>query len=347
MSEVVSNLNIERQAPKRYVSLDFARGIAIFLMLALHNVMTVLDINELLKPEVINTLPIINLLALVIIPFFGGLAGFFLLVSAIGNMISIYRDLEKGRSVGSLVVKQIVSGFLLLFFAMIIENFTGYFGLAGQFFKNLNNVGATNWEVIRYRFNHFETIHTIAWCIILNGIVHGILSINNNWQNRKRMIIIYAILAVIVVGVTQPIWSGVGNLVEGYPFGIYPNGHSIYMPWAWSESWRDVFRAPFLGILAGREEPVFPYLAVSFMGSIIGIVLSKPKEEISKKFTKSSFAASLIMFLGGLLGIIIVIIKIADKTDIDTAILFYKDIALHRNWALDRADYIPPFSFLG
>ena len=65
---------------KRFASIDFLRGLAILIMLCLHVVMDVLDVNQLMGA--INDVSILNVLALIVLPFLGGLAGFFLMVSA-------------------------------------------------------------------------------------------------------------------------------------------------------------------------------------------------------------------------------------------------------------------------
>ncbi|HUT82759.1 MAG TPA: hypothetical protein VMZ29_16305 [Candidatus Bathyarchaeia archaeon] len=344
---------------KRFVSLDFARGIAIFLMLFLHIVQRTLDRDTLLAN--INDVPMLNLLALILIPFFGGLAGFFLIVSAASNMVSFYRDLEKGKSVRGLVLKQIVSGILLLIFAFLNEGIIGYNGLFGSFFWNLNNPANTNWQLILYRWNFFETIHTIAWCLIINGCIQGLMSLRGNWKNYKRMIISYIILAFVVVGLTQPIWNLVNHIVPGYPFGEYASGNPLYLPEIGTETFWQIFRAPFLNALAGPNEPIIPYLAISFIGSIIGIVISKPKDQISKKFPRNVLIVGTIMFVGGLIGIFIVVYKVftynyTTADGFDAFIELYMQFPNHRAWDPDFIKEIgstgenipiPMFAWLG
>ena len=189
---------------RRFASIDFLRGIAIVLMIFLHTILHVLDIDGLLLQ--MNDIALINIVALIILPFLGGLAGFFLMVSAIGNMISMYRHLQAGRNVRDLVIRQIMGGVLLLIFAMISESILGIHGAIPNLMKSLDDVSAWNWQVILYRGYHFETIHTIAWCIILNGIVQGILSRNDAWKNPRRLVKIYIILIVIVVALTPLLW---------------------------------------------------------------------------------------------------------------------------------------------
>jgi uncharacterized membrane protein len=345
------NESFTQKKQERFVSIDFARGLAIVIMLFLHITQRTLNIDGLLNT--INDQAIINLLALVLIPFFGGLAGFFLIVSAAGNMISIFKDLRKGKSVRSLVLKQVFGGFLLLVFAMLCEGLIGYQGLFGNFLKHLNNPASTEWTVMLWRWNYFETIHTIAWCLIINGCVQGLLSLKGNWKNTKQLIITYALLAVAVVALTQPIWELVKVIVPNYPFGAYPSGNTLYLPWIGTESFWVILRAPFLNALSAPMEPLFPYLAVSFIGSIIGIILSKPKEEISKKFPRNMFLGGLAMFIGGLIGIGYSLISIMNAQGFDAAIDFYMLFINHRAWSPDYVIFdpslysIPPFAWVG
>ncbi|MHA1212343.1 MAG: hypothetical protein ACTSSH_07765, partial [Candidatus Heimdallarchaeota archaeon] len=302
---------------------------------------------------IINTQPIIALSAMILSPFFGGLAGFFLIVSAASNMISMYRDLGNGKRIRSLVFKQIFGGVLLLIFAMICEGLTGYGGLAGQFFLNLNDPATTNWQVMLWRWNHFETIHTIAWCLIFNGIIQGLLSLRGNWRNRRQLIISYIIMAVAVVALTKPVWMFVGHIMPGFPFGS-PFGYVYPYPYIGTEGFWVIFRAPFVNMLAAPLEPVFPYLAVSFIGSIIGIILSQPKEKINKKFPRNLFLGGLAMFVVGMVGIFVVLILVVIQSEnidigIENALALYFKFPDHRAWTADNTNFgfaVPLFSWL-
>ena len=119
---------------KRFSSIDFLRGTAIVMMLFLHQISWFLNANAILAN--INNAPLIDILALVVLEFMGGLAGFFLLVSAIGNMISMYKRLQAGRSVNDLLLSQVVTGILLVIFAYLVEGDIGYLGALGDWFRD-------------------------------------------------------------------------------------------------------------------------------------------------------------------------------------------------------------------
>ena len=60
---------------QRLATLDFARGLSIFLMVILHVITDCLNSKELI--DNMSDIPLLNALLFVILPFLGGLAGFF------------------------------------------------------------------------------------------------------------------------------------------------------------------------------------------------------------------------------------------------------------------------------
>nr|MDO8111671.1 heparan-alpha-glucosaminide N-acetyltransferase domain-containing protein [Candidatus Sigynarchaeota archaeon] len=320
---------------RRYASIDFLRGLAIFLMLFLHVVNHVLDVGDILVN--LNDVPLINTMVFAILPYLGGLAGFFLIVSAIGNMISMYRHLQRGNSVNSLIVKQVVGGCILLAFAMLTEGVIGYWGAVGEVFLSLDKVDLYWWLPALYRGYKFETIHTIAWCIIVNGLVQGVLSRHERWKKPALLIKIYAVLAVAVLASTQFLWdmasaitTALGN--PGYPHGSDPllgNGEPVLG----LSPWYDHVLYFFLNPIAGAPEPIFPYLAASFIGSIIGIVLSQPRESIPRDFPRKMLWVGLTMFLVGTVYIILFfVVQLAGGVSFGTLADMYRNIWDHHYW---------------
>ncbi len=332
---------------KRYASIDFLRGVAIFMMIFLHIVSDTLDVEGLLND--INNVPMANLVALIVLPYLGGLAGFFLLISAIGNMISMQKHLQAGKPVNALVVRQVMGGFILLVFAMLTEGVIGYHGAFGDIFMHLDNPAATNWNRVLYGWNNFETIHTIAWCVILNGITQGILARNDGWKDPHKQIRSYIKLGIIVVVLTQFVWIVVYFLVPGFPFATDPNtGWKIHEPYlGQSEPWL-VLAAPFLSALAGPMEPLFPYLAVSYAGSAIGVMLAQPREKIPHDFPRKILRVGLGMWIIGSIGVIAVIVGVLmDPTrGFGQAADLYRLISFHRHWSPDAANPAPLFAWL-
>lgn len=331
---------------KRFSSIDFLRGTAIVMMLFLHMLSWFLNSDAILGEK--NNIALINILALVVFEFMGGLAGFFLIVSAIGNMISMYKRLQAGRSAEDLLRSQIVTGILLVIFAYLVEGDIGYLGALGDFFRSLNTLPAAlssftnlsaSWAgyvtTMFSRWAHFETIHTIAWCLLLNGIVQYILSRNDRWKNIKNQVIAYAVLAVIMVAITQPVWMLANVSVPGgYPWnlttGTQVSEPDILLP---GTTFLTVLQSVFLNALCAPEEPVLPYLAVSFVGSIIGIVICQPREKVPLNFPKRMMQIAMVMFLVGVVGVIAFIVSIImGPSGFGAAVDAYKQISYHRNW---------------
>jgi hypothetical protein len=337
---------------KRFASLDFLRGLAILIMICLHIISDSLDLDLLFSD--IDNEPLINIVMLVVLPFLGGLAGFFLLTSAISNMVSMYKQLEKGMPANTLIVRQIIGGLLIVLFAMLCEGLIGYHGAWGQYIRTLSN--PSSWEsyanTILSRWNHFEAIHTIGWCVVFNGIIQGLLSRNDQWKNVPRLIKNYIIIGVITIVLTIPIWIGVSKLVPGYPWAKSPlSGQQIYMPQIGKDNFWYILASPFLAILAAPMEPLFPYLAVSCIGSIIGIVMSQPPERIPKNFVKKVLFIALFAFIVGAIGVVITVITVMDGAGFMQAVNLYKDISFHRHWFPDNfrvayASYLNIFSWL-
>jgi hypothetical protein len=116
---------------------------------------------------------------------------------------------------------------------------------------------------------------------------------NKGYEKHKRNVIIYAILAFVIVASSYFVWSGVDSyLVNARGFSAWPNefianDHPSILTY-------------ILTILTGDLEPLFPFLATSFVGSIIGLVLAKPK--VPKKFPRYLGYTTLFFFvLGGII----------------------------------------------
>ncbi len=253
------------------------------MMVFLHTLMRWVDKGAVI--DSIGSQELFVVFILVSAVFFGAWAGFFLLVSAVGNMISMQKSLERGADATGLAIKQIFGGFILLMFAFLSESAIGYHGALGEIALHGSSYieSGAAYEVFINRWAHFETIHAVAVCVIINGAVQAILARNGGWKNYKKKIRIYAILAVIVVVLTIPAWE------LGMPFGDPVIGeHNIFQ----------VVYLFLLNILDRAPEPIFPFLAVSFIGSIIGIWMCDPDRDSG--FVKRTLKRCIIWFWVGL-----------------------------------------------
>ncbi|NMC06354.1 MAG: hypothetical protein GYA24_14145, partial [Candidatus Lokiarchaeota archaeon] len=255
--------------------------------------------------------PIFLVVLLAVSLFFGSWAGFFLMVSAVGNMISMAKGLERGQNASDLAMKQVIGGVLLLVFAYLTEGTIGYHGAIGDL---VTGNFTSWWATAMYRGYHMETIHAVAWCVIINGIVQAILSMNAGFKQYSRNIKIYAILAIAVIAATQFVWWGFDAMVPGGDFSHGTNlvtGHS----WQYGDLLRLDFLTNFLLVFvqpwAGQVEPLFPFLAVSFIGSMIGLYLVKPRAGDEGKNTKTlhnAMAGGFFLMIGGFVIVMVILL---------------------------------------
>lgn len=330
---------------KRYASIDFLRGLAIFIMLILHMIMHTLNVDALTADLTQRTF--FELSLLVLLPFAGGMAGFFLMVSAMGNTVSMENELNRGCEPKMVAKRQVIGGFILLFFAMLVEGLIGYHGALGLSIHDALRVISNpalapakfNWDPALFRFNHFETIHTIAWCIIINGIVHARLAANKKYTDKNKMIRTYIKLIIIVLCLTPVMWGLAEIIRPGFPFG--DGGYAATYPRIGTNSVWDFLIVFILEPIAGHPEPIFPYLAVSFMGTIFGLFLTMPKEQRRPAFIRSTNRIGMTMFLLGLAGVVINIVILINNSGLDSGLNAYMHIWDHRGWT--KAIYGTPF----
>jgi len=322
---------------KRFASIDFLRGFAIFMMLILHMVSHTLNVDLLTSD--LSKVKFLEFILMIVLPFGGGLAGFFLMVSAMGNTVSMEHELSRNTPGHVVATRQVVGGLILLFFAMLVEGVIGYHGAVGENIQTAL-VAASNpalgpakwtWDVATWRFNHFETIHTIAWCIILNGLIHGFLSSREKYRDKTKLIRTYILLAIIVLVLTPVMWALAKIISPGYPSHLAT--YYLSYPRIGTDSiWRFIL-VFFLQPLAGYPEPVFPYLAASFIGTIFGLFLTMPKEQRSvKPFTKTALTAGVVMYLIGFAGVIVNVVYIISTKGFDSGLDVYLHIWDHRGW---------------
>ncbi|MBN2149806.1 MAG: DUF1624 domain-containing protein [Candidatus Lokiarchaeota archaeon] len=298
---------------KRYATLDILRGASILGMVFLHLVDDLYDKSWI--PAEMASHSMFDIVLLITALFFGSWAGLFLLVSATGNMVSMHGNLEKGATVKSIVTKQVVGGLILLLFGFLAEGTLQYYGL-------FQTIRTPPFDITRVVWKGYtmETIHTIAYCMILNGIVQGILSMNRGHLKAKRNMIVYAILAIAIIVLTQPVWNfckdvalsnGWSTLAEPYPFGEI-SGRIVQSP-SVNADFLEYIGKFLLLPLGGQPEPVFPFLAVSFVGSIIGIAITR--KDVSHDWPRQGNLVGVLVMVAGVA--IFVVVGLTGAWDIE------------------------------
>ncbi|MEA2071553.1 MAG: hypothetical protein U9O98_09720 [Asgard group archaeon] len=277
-----SNIAPSQQQGKRLASLDFQRGLAIWIMTLLHSFEHLYDYGWVKKnPESIFDLPKIVLIVGLFIGFFASFNSYFLLISSTVNALSVSRKVAgKKMTLNQVITKQILTGIALVVISILNSAF-GYRGYIGT------SLRTGNWGNITPMWKDIFTIHTleiIGWSIVINAIILGLLFQNEGVKKLKRNLLIYAGLFLGIVIATPFIHTWIDNLAWSVPTNP---PEELADPYSWPSPYFQYYNASFKAwlckILAGDMEPFFPYLATSFAGSIIGLSLAQdnPPKKLS------------------------------------------------------------------
>ncbi|MGA1866492.1 MAG: hypothetical protein ACMUFK_03380 [Thermoplasmatota archaeon] len=296
---------------KRIVTLDVVRGSCILGMVALHVFSAIFDRSWIGTEEMANK-TLLDIVFLLTLAYIGGMAGLFLMVSIISHTISIRHQIGSGKKLADVMVRQIMGGLLLLLFAFIVESAIGHYGFIGRmaYWDPLGDISfstqvSENLPRLYYRGFHFMTLHTIAWSIIINSIVQWVMYRKGGFIKDKRNVGIFGILSLMVLILTPLAWWFAGTVVDGYPYATYPGtDRMVQYPLAGVTGLFDLVKLFFLGPLAGQTEPLFPFLSIAFIGSIIGIYLTQEKQPSG--FCTRGIKTGITFLALGILGIFLV-----------------------------------------
>jgi len=150
----------------------------------------------------------------------------------------------------------------------------GYFGLA------IRTGDWSNFYPMWSGFFAMYTLQIIGFSMIINGIIHYFLMRNDGcYKYRRNMLIYFTLFLLIVIfspfihhWVDQLPWRPLQYLPPEVGLGDHTKWPSIHF-----QANNASLKAWLLTILAGDYEPLFPYLATSFVGSMVGLSLAQPK----------------------------------------------------------------------
>ena len=301
MSEVEGAVMSDIPKMKRIATLDFQRGLAIWMMVFLHSVQHLYDISWATNVDTLLKENVLVIISVLLLALFSGFAGYFLLISAIVNSLAMTKRAARDFSPVRIMVKQIITGFGLLIAGAITEGllYYGYLGhsIRGSFTQGIDAFRVTSfWDQFGRAFFTMETLQAIGWCMIINGIIHYFLMRKKGYMKQKRNVIIYAVLAFVIIASSFFVWTGVDNyLVNIRGYAAWPNEFV-------ANDYPNITNY-ILTVLTGDLEPLFPFLSTSFIGSIIGLVLAKPK--VDRKFPRHLGYTTVFFFVIG--GIVLAI----------------------------------------
>jgi len=135
------------------------------------------------------------------------------------------------------------------------------------------------------------------------------------------------------------------KILPGYPYATDPKtGMQLFYGYIGKSSFGDIILRIFLGPLAASWEPVFRYLADSFIGSIIGIYIGQDSKDIKTNWLKKFVWVGFIMFIVGVMGVNLNNALVLINNGIDGALDLYLKISEHRFWT--AANGVPVLGWL-
>jgi hypothetical protein len=193
-----------------------------------------------------------------------------------------------------MLAKKLITGIFLLVADYVIEGvlYNGYIGNS-IIYGNWGDYGRL-WEY----FFRIKTLEVIAWSMIITSIITYLLLRKDGVQKFKKNMIVYGIITVIILTMT----NFVHNWVDQMPWQTF-NGIG------WPDNDVQILNASFkswaMTNIAGNIEPLFPYLATASVGAMLGLALANPEK--MKKLPLWGFTTSIVLIL---LGVILALVGI-------------------------------------
>ncbi|MCG3222658.1 MAG: hypothetical protein H7641_14860 [Candidatus Heimdallarchaeota archaeon] len=289
---------------KRIVSLDFMRGAAIWMMVFFHASTHMYDYTWVAdRFENLYTFPLPILIFLLILLALGGWATFFILISASVNSFSMTKRAMKGADIRVVLYKQLFTGFGILFIGWLVESFIGMHGYLGYAIRDGDWTNLyPAWKALFV----MKALQIIGWSVIINSIIHFLLMRNGGSRLYSRNLIIYCAIFLGIVIITPFAHQWVDQMNWLVPETL-PIDSIDYFSGKWPDQYVQTLNASprtfILVWLVGDQLPLFPCIGASFIGSIIGMTLSKEKP--SKRILLWGSIIGLVMVICGIVLIVL------------------------------------------
>ncbi len=211
-----ATLDTKSVESKRIASLDFARGLAIFLMTFFHSFGHVFDHSWFLEDsDKLFDYPKIVLIPLVVLLYLGTWNSFFLLISCCVNTLGMIRGANRKANLEQMLTKRLVTGVFLLAIDIFTEGvlYNGYLGTA------IISKDWGNFNPFLDSFYKIKTLQIIAWSIIVTSIITYFLLRKDGHERFRRNMKIIGLLTIAVF-IATPV---IHNLVDNMPW-VVPEG---------------------------------------------------------------------------------------------------------------------------
>ncbi|MHA1828573.1 MAG: hypothetical protein ACTSX6_07990 [Candidatus Heimdallarchaeaceae archaeon] len=300
MPKKVSTSPLERVA-----SLDFLRGLAIFVMTFAHCFYHVYDYQWVIDdPSLLFQYPKFFVGIGLFIAYLGSWNTFFLLLSATVNSLGMSRSSYTSKDFNRILYKKLIAGGALVVFGQIIESF-GYYGYFGYLLQG--KIHWTDSYEIWSAFFGIMTVQIIGWSLIITALLNYLLLRNEGHNHYLRNMLIYAFLTLSVLVLTPFVHNWVDSMNWKIPPSLpsyeYHVSDAVQWPNVHVQAYNASFFTWIMVLLAGELEPFFPCLATAFVGAMIGLTLGRPKP--SKNLLKVGTLGAILSIVSAVLLIIL------------------------------------------
>lgn len=270
---------------KRIASIDFLRGLAIWMMVFLHVFNHKYNYDWVFEAGIENIFQITNPFFAIFIlfsGFFGNWVGIFILVSGVVNTVSFVKRVSRGDATSRVFLKQIMTGFGILIAGFIAESF-GYYGYFGELIKTGNPFTASTWadsaivSKIWTQIFRMEALQIIGYLMIIIAIFLFFLNRNDGYKKVKRNLLIILGLIVVISIATPFLWYASEQINWLIPASASENVYHLTWPSMDMQVENASFVTYLMMVLTGDYYPLFPYLITSLVGVGFGIVLAMEK----------------------------------------------------------------------
>ncbi len=267
----------------RLAALDFLRGVAILLVIGFHSIERALPSNY--WDQFLTSSPRWQFYLFGPFLLLMSWRGFFILISAI---VYIYTYETKSRifnQPGTIWKNNMLKGGVLFIFGCVINVFLDPFATVGY----LINTG--QWRPDRFieRLKFSDAVQMIVLGLMIYSTIHFFLMRGGGVKKPSRNMLIYGALAIVVIFFT-PV---VNNLVFSR-YGVQRDEIlGMHTPTLLS-----FVEGMLVANIVGYAQPLFPYLAVTFVGCIIGIIISQSEWSNREKLKTLYFLGSFILIFG-------------------------------------------------
>ncbi len=281
----------------RIISIDFARGLGIFLLLILHTLIYGVWYSEGIALDTVPAAVVASLSPLVILATW---AGGFPYISGVANVYNMKRRLVKGVKYRKTVIPLVVSGLFMILFDPFrstllyrtTDNIYPPIGFPGLEPTGLNRsilgklleLGQFAWPDPE-KLYAISTLPAIAFAGFMIAIIFAFLFRKEGYKKIKRNVIVLLTLGFLFAGLANPISDYIVielNLVE-----------RLYVQGGWK-----YFLGYILKWFFGGQVSFFPLGVYSIFGALAGYLLSM---KVGYKFFKKIFVPIIFVFLGGFL----------------------------------------------